>query len=125
MIVVDKIQLNQMLFYGYHGIFQEEKKLGQRFAVDLTLEMDLRQAGETDDLQYSIDYGHVYQLTKEVVEGPAKNLVEAIAEEIAHHLLEQFDGLHACRVQVIKPDPPIPGHYQSVAIDIYRKRQYE
>ncbi|WP_066185574.1 MULTISPECIES: dihydroneopterin aldolase [Gracilibacillus] len=119
---MDKIQLNQMSFYGFHGVFPEEKKLGQRFIVDAVLEVDLRQAGKTDDLQYSIDYGLVYQLTKAVVEGPSKNLIEAVAEQVASELLFHFEALMACQIRLIKPDPPIPGHYQSVAVDIYREK---
>lgn len=46
-----------MEFYGYHGVFPEENKLGQRFKVDLTVELDLKRAGESDDLEYSVNYG--------------------------------------------------------------------
>ncbi|WP_058305673.1 dihydroneopterin aldolase [Gracilibacillus massiliensis] len=119
---MDKIYLNQMAFYGFHGVFPEEKKLGQRFLVDLILEVDLKKAGETDDIYQSIDYGRVYQVTKQVVEGPSKNLVEAVAEALSIELFSHFDLLTACTVKVIKPDPPIPGHYQSVAIEIYREK---
>lgn len=119
---MDKIYLNQMTFYGFHGVFPEEKKLGQRFLVDVVLEADLKQAGQSDDLQHSIDYGLVYQLTKQIVEGRSKNLIEAVAEEVAETLLSQFDPLLACTVKVMKPDPPIPGHYQSVAVEIYREK---
>ncbi|SFM50647.1 dihydroneopterin aldolase [Gracilibacillus orientalis] len=119
---MDKIYLNKMTFYGFHGVLPEEKKLGQRFLVDVILEADLKQAGKADDLHLSIDYGLVYQLTEQVVEGRSKNLIEAVAEEIAEVLLFQFDLLKACTVKVIKPDPPIPGHYQSVAVEIHREK---
>lgn len=49
-----------MEFYGYHGVFKEENKLGQRFIVDLQAEVDLAKAGETDDLQYSVNYGQLF-----------------------------------------------------------------
>lgn len=114
--------MNQMSFYGYHGLFPEENKLGQRFLVDLQLELDLKQAGETDDMNESINYGQIYEVTQEVVEGEAKQLVEAIAEEIAASLFQSFSKLHAVNVKVIKPNPPIPGHYESVAIEMYRER---
>ena len=117
---MDKIYLNQMTFYGFHGVFPEEKKLGQRFLVDVVLESDLKEAGQSDDLQHSIDYGLVYQLTKQIVEGRSKNLIEAVAEEVAETLLSQFDPLQACTVKVMKPDPP--SHYQSVAVEIYREK---
>ncbi|MFQ3546665.1 dihydroneopterin aldolase [Halobacillus rhizosphaerae] len=119
---MDKIYLNQMQFWGYHGLFPEENKLGQRFNVDLELELDLHPAAATDDMTKSIDYGAVYEVTRAVVEGEAKKLVETVAQSLADKLLKQFERLDACRVKVTKPDPPIPGHYQSVAIDIHRSR---
>ncbi|MCT2535302.1 dihydroneopterin aldolase [Aquibacillus koreensis] len=119
---MDKIYLNQMQFYGYHGLFPEENKLGQRFNVDLVLELDLGKAGQSDDMDDSINYGTVFNVTKEVVEGKSRNLVEAVAHDIAERLFSSFDKLQACTVKVYKPDPPIPGHYQSIAIEIYRER---
>lgn len=119
---MDKILLNDMQFYGFHGLFPEENKLGQRFNVDLEMLVDLKKAGQTDDMLASVHYGHAFELVKSIVEGEAKNLIEAVAEEIATQLLGKFDLIDACKVKVIKPDPPIPGHYQSVAIEIYRER---
>ncbi|MFC7322292.1 dihydroneopterin aldolase [Halobacillus campisalis] len=120
---MDQINLNGMEFWGYHGLFPEENKLGQRFYVDLELELDLKPAGESDDMDKSINYGDVYEAAKSIVEGEPKNLVETVAENLAGELLQQFHLLDACRVKVTKPDPPIPGHYKSVAIDIYRSRK--
>ena len=57
-----------------------------------------------------------------IVEGSAMNLIEAVAESIASKLLATFDLLHACTVKVIKPNPPIVGHYESVAVEIYREK---
>lgn len=119
---MDKIIFKQMEFYGYHGLFPEEAKLGQRFLVDVDLFTDIKKAGHSDNMNDSIDYGHVHSLVKTIVEGEAKNLVEAVAEQIAGDLLATFANLSACTVQVIKPDPPIPGHYKSVAVEIYRER---
>lgn len=111
-----------MEFYGYHGVFPEENRLGQRFAVDLTVSVDLSKAGETDELEHSVNYGELYQVCKEIVEGKPYKLVEAVAEQIASSVLEQFALVHDVTVKVIKPDPPIPGHYQSVAVEIMRRR---
>ncbi|MCM3588544.1 dihydroneopterin aldolase [Mesobacillus maritimus] len=119
---MDKIQLNKMEFYGYHGVFPEETKLGQRFAVDLTVELDLSIAGKSDRLEDSINYAELYKLCKEVVEGEPFKLVEAVAENIAAKALERFNMIALCHVKVIKPDPPIPGHYHSVAVEITRGR---
>jgi 7,8-dihydroneopterin aldolase/epimerase/oxygenase len=119
---MDKIYLNNMKFYGYHGVFPEETKLGQRFAVDLIVETDLEKAGQSDNLEDSINYGEIYHVCKEVVEGKPFKLVEALAEKISAELLGQFSSIISVTVKVIKPDPPIPGHYDSVAVEITRGR---
>ncbi|WP_156290013.1 dihydroneopterin aldolase [Oceanobacillus salinisoli] len=119
---MDKILLSNLQFYGFHGLMPEENKLGQRFQVDLELYADLEKAGKTDDMNDSIDYGEVYDIVKSIVEGKAKKLIEAVAESIAQTLLSSFEKLEACKVKVIKSDPPIPGHYDSVAVEIYREK---
>ncbi|PLR80230.1 dihydroneopterin aldolase [Bacillus canaveralius] len=119
---MDKIFVNKMEFYGYHGVFPEETKLGQRFIVDLSVELNLKKAGKSDSLDDSINYAELYQACQEVVEGKPFKLVEAVAETIAARILGQFQAVTHCTVKVIKPDPPIPGHYQSVAVEITRGR---
>ncbi len=117
---MDKIFLNQMEFYGYHGVFPEETKLGQRFVVDVILEVDLKEAGKTDDLTKTINYAEVYAIVKAAVEGPPFKLVEALAEKIAENTLNRFSQVLNCTVKLIKPNPPIAGHYHSVAVEIIR-----
>lgn len=119
---MDKIIIKQMEFYGYHGLFPEETKLGQRFLVDVELFLDLKKPGTSDQMEDSIDYGHVYGIIKDILEGEPKNLVETVAEQVANELLQSLELLNACTVKVIKPDPPIPGHYQSVAVEIHREK---
>lgn len=120
---MDKIILNNMQFYGFHGLFPEEKKLGQRFYVDATLFADLQHAGASDNMNESVDYGDIFETVKCIVEGKAYNLLEALAAEIANELLASYPLLNACTVKVKKPAPPIPGHYESVAVEIYRERK--
>jgi 7,8-dihydroneopterin aldolase/epimerase/oxygenase len=119
---LDKIFVNQMEFYGYHGVFPEETRLGQRFIVDLMVLIDLKKAGQSDELDYSVNYGELFQVCKEIVEGKPYKLVEAIAEKIAETVLKKFTLVSEATVKVIKPDPPIPGHYRSVAVEITRRR---
>lgn len=114
--------LTNMQFYGYHGLLPEENKLGQRFNVDIELFTNLKKPAQTDNMNDSIHYGHVYELVKEIAEGEAMNLIEAVAGTIADELLVSFELLSACMVRVTKPDPPVPGHYQSIAVEIFREK---
>ncbi|MBM7588215.1 dihydroneopterin aldolase [Bacillus pakistanensis] len=119
---MDKIYLNGLEFYGYHGVFPEENRLGQRFRVNLTLYLDLEKSGKSDNLEDSVHYGEVYTVCKEVVEGKSYNLVETVARKLADSLLNEFSLIQECTIELIKPDPPIPGHYQSVAVEMTRGR---
>ena len=120
--IIDKIYVNGMEFYGYHGVFKEENKLGQRFRVDLMIELNLKNAGETDDLEHTVNYAELYNCCKKIVEGKPYKLVEAVAEQIAKEIIANFDIVQYCTVKMIKPDPPIPGHYKEVAVEIRRGR---
>ncbi|RKN65786.1 dihydroneopterin aldolase [Paenibacillus ginsengarvi] len=119
---MDKLHLNRMQFYGYHGVFPEENKLGQRFYVDLVLSLDLSEAGRTDDLTKTVNYAEVYQLVKQIVEGRAYRLIEALAENIASDVLHQYTSVNDVTVRVVKPHPPFDIHYDGVVVELTRKR---
>ncbi|MGM7684111.1 dihydroneopterin aldolase [Cytobacillus sp. Hm23] len=119
---MDKIVVNEMMFYGYHGVFTEETKLGQRFLVDVELHLDLSSAGQTDQLQNTVNYGEVYEICQRIVEGKPYKLIEAVGERIAADLLATFVPIEECTVKITKPGPPIPGYYKDVAVFITRSR---
>ncbi len=120
---MDYIHLNEMEFYGYHGALAEETKLGQRFRVTVSLATDLSQAGKTDDLDKTVNYAEVYSVCRSIVEGEPVKLIETVAEKIATDVMKEFAAkVTGVRVILIKPDPPIPGHYASVSVEITRGR---
>lgn len=118
---MDYIHLRDMQFFGYHGVLKEENVLGQRFRASVSLAVNTQRAGQTDELDHTVSYVGVYDICKEVIEGAPYKLIEAVAETIAARILQQYEGaVFGCRVEVIKPDPPIPGHYKEVAVEIVR-----
>lgn len=117
---MDKIVLNNMAFYGYHGNLASEKELGQRFFVDITVTTDLTKAGQSDNLEDSINYVEIYESTKAIVEGESCNLIERVGTKIADHLWENYKGIVGVSVTVRKPEVPIPGILDYVAITITR-----
>lgn len=118
---MDYIHLRDMQFFGYHGVLREETVLGQRFRASVSLAVDIKRAGETDNLEDTVSYVGVYDICKEIIEGQPLKLIEAVAESVANRILAQYEGaVFGCRVEIIKPDPPIPGHYKEVAVEIVR-----
>ena len=120
--MTDRILLEGMQFYGFHGVNPEERVLGQRYVVDLTVDLDLTEAGRTDRLEDTVSYSHIYRAVREVMEGEPRNLLESAAQAIADRVLDDFpvDGI---TVTVKKPNPPVRGSsIELSAVQIYRKR---
>lgn len=119
---MDKMQLKGMRFYGYHGVFAEENRLGQQFIVDLELIMDMQQAALTDELQYALDYSELHGFVKGIVEGPPFKLIEVLTSQVASQVLEHYTNVHEVTVRVTKPHPPFKVHFDGVTIEMNRKR---
>lgn len=116
----DKILMQNMAFFGYHGVLEQENDIGQKFFVDMELYLDTSEAGETDDMNKSVSYADVYQLVKEIVETRKYNLLETLAEVIAEETLEQFDLLEGLMVRIKKPEAPVPGIFDYFGVEITR-----
>lgn len=116
----DVIHLRGLEFYAYHGVLPEEKSIGQRFRVDVDLFLDLRKAGSSDRLEDTVDYGAVHRVIAACVDGEKYQLLERLVEEIAGRILGQFP-CQAVRVEIHKPQAPIPGIIGDVAVEIWRK----
>lgn len=119
---MDRMNVRGMKFYGYHGVFPEENRLGQQFYVDLDLQLDLSQAADTDDLAYTVNYAELHALAKEIVEGKPFKLIEALAGRIASRVLEAYTSVNEVTVRVTKPHPPFDIHFDGVTIELSRKR---
>lgn len=122
----DEILLEGMRFYGYHGVHPEEQRLGQRFVVDVALAVSLQAAGERDDLALTVSYSAAYAEIRRVVEGEPRQLIEAVAEEIAAAMLALDQRVQRVRVRVAKPEAPIRGSVlDAVAVCVTRWRRLE
>jgi 7,8-dihydroneopterin aldolase/epimerase/oxygenase len=120
--MTDRIVLAGMRFVGRHGVLPEERAQGQPFLVDVELEGDLRRAGARDELAYTVDYRQVYAAVRSVLEGEPKQLLEALAEEIATQLLV-LERVAAVTVRVRKPQVVLPGPLDYSAVEIRRVRR--
>ena len=106
---MDRINLRNMAFYGYHGNLTSEQAQGQRFFVDVEITTDLTKAGQSDQLEDSINYVEVYELVESVMTGEKHNLLERLGALIADSLYQHYQGIVGLSVTVRKPSVPIAG----------------
>ncbi|XP_031482192.1 dihydroneopterin aldolase 1-like [Nymphaea colorata] len=118
----DKLVLRGLMFHGFHGVLEEEKKLGQKFLVDIDAYLELQKAGDTDNLDDSVSYADIYNLAREVVEGPSFNLLESVATKIVKDIFASYRQISAVRVRVGKPHVAVKGPVEYLGVEIYRSR---
>jgi 7,8-dihydroneopterin aldolase/epimerase/oxygenase len=117
----DRIVLSGLAFYAHHGVSAEEQERGQVFTVDLAVEADLHRAGHTDAIADTIDYRILYARVREAVTSTRYHLLEAVAEAIAHALLD-VERVQAVTVRVHKPHVRLGGPLDSAAVEVTRRR---
>lgn len=115
------IRLKGMEFYGYHGVLEEEKIMGQRFLVDVDIHLADNVSMKKDQLSGTINYVEVYSVIQNCVETEQFSLLETLADTIITRLLDQFDCIEA-RVEVHKPNAPIPGVFKDISVEITREK---
>ncbi len=115
----DIIRLNRMIFHAYHGYWDEERQVGQRFEVDVELQVNVQQAASSDNIRDTVDLYKVYQTVERVVTKNTFKLVETLTQVIADTLLREFN-LAQVRVRVRKPNSPVPGISDGIEVEIQR-----
>lgn len=113
--MADRIELRGLTVRGNHGVFPRERTDGQDFLVDITVWIDLAAAAASDALSDTYDYGVLAERAAAIVAGPARNLIETVAGEIAAQVLDD-PRVHAVEVTVHKPQAPIPLTFADVAV---------
>ncbi|MEX3517487.1 dihydroneopterin aldolase [Corynebacterium camporealensis] len=121
--MADRIELKALECFGYHGVFDEEKREGQPFIVDVTCWLDFAGAAAGDDLEQTVNYAELADVAADIVEGPSRDLIETVATEIAESVIQRFDLLHAVEVTIHKPQAPIPRTFGDVAVVARRSRK--
>lgn len=117
---LDKIKIEKLVVFGTHGVYPEENALGQRFEVSVTMYTDTRQAGLTDALDASINYGDVSEWIRDFFASHTFQLIERVAEELAQGMLLRYESLKKVDVKVDKPWAPIHMPLESVGVEISR-----
>jgi len=115
-----RISLNKLLFVGYHGLYPEEKKLGNNYAVEIDIDFTPKQ-GVIDQLDQTIDYVHVYAIVKKWMEIPTP-LLETLVGKIADDILLSQHLANTVFVKITKLHLPISSFEGNVSVKIEKSR---
>jgi 7,8-dihydroneopterin aldolase/epimerase/oxygenase len=118
-----KIVIEEMEFYAFHGHYQEEQIVGNRFLVDLELKIDLTAPADSDNLKDAVNYQKAYQIIKNEMRRTKSNLLENIGKRILDALFSEMKGIEKATIRVRKLNPPMGGPIKSVGIEMSRKQK--
>lgn len=112
------IKLDQMAFFAYHGCFEEERKVGNDFLVDVVIKTNTEKPEGSDNIKDALNYQEVYWVVEKEMAIPS-NLLEHVAKRIMNALFAKFSAqiLHL-QVTVRKMNPPLGGKLESVSVTL-------
>lgn len=119
--MLDTITIKNLTIHAYHGVYAEEKKLGQKIYVDAELKLDLHKAGLADDLSQTVNYADIAEYIYGYLKTRSFDLLEAAAEQLCQELLIKFKLIREIVMEIRKPSAPIPYALDYVAVKITRK----
>ena len=118
----DKIKIDRIKIFAHHGVLDSEKRDGQYFYISLTLDVNLKRAGASDDLDDTVNYAAVTALTESTFTETVYDTIEAAADSVALAILSKYEKVSGVDVKVSKPDAPIDADFNDVSVEITRNR---
>ena len=105
------IFLDNVRFFAYHGVGQQEREVGNEFVINLKLKVDIARAAETDDVTHTVSYADVYENVKAEMEIPSK-LLEHVCGRI----------VKAIELNLAKRNPPMGADWDAAGVEVQCER---
>ncbi len=118
--IMGKIIIEEMEFYAFHGHYQEEQIVGNRFLVDLEIESNLSAPANSDQLEDAVNYQQAYQIIRKEMRKKKSNLLENIGKRILDALFSEMEGIARVTLRIRKMHPPMGGPIKSVGVTMSR-----
>lgn len=119
---MDKIYLKDIEIFANHGVFQEEKNLGQKFILSLELSLDIKECAKTCDLTKSVHYGELCHRVIDIFQEECCDLIETVVDKVATFILDNYKIVKSVKVNLKKPWAPIGRHLDYAAVEVTREK---
>ena len=112
---MEYLELKEMIFHAFHGVAEQERKVGNRYTVDLKLSFDFRRAMDTDALEDTVNYALIYETVKQEMAIPSR-LIEHVAGRIVRRIRKDFPVIETVEIRLAKRNPPFGGDVREAAV---------
>lgn len=121
MLTNSYIHLKNVRFHARHGVMPQERTTGGDFVVNLSVEVDLTRATQTDRVEDTVNYAVLYDILRQEM-GVASNLIEHVAGRVARQVLQTFPRVHTVDVEIVKKNPPMGAECDGASVRMVFKR---
>lgn len=119
---MDKIIINNLKIYAYHGVNPEEKEEGQNFFLDIVCKLDLKKPCQTDNVEDTVSYAQIIKLVRKIFTSEKYDLIEKAAQVVADSILDSYGQIEKVKITLKKPEAPMKADFDFVAVEISRER---
>ena len=116
-ITQSSIRLHDLRFYAYHGVMEQERRVGGEYLVSLQVETDLSRAVNSDSVADTVNYAQLYEVVKREMAEPSQ-LLEHVAGRIGQRVLDHFQQVTALTVRVMKCNPPMGADCKGASVEM-------
>ncbi|MGL5575714.1 MAG: 2-amino-4-hydroxy-6-hydroxymethyldihydropteridine diphosphokinase [Sarcina sp.] len=118
---MEKIVIKDFVIFGHHGVFLEEKTLGQKFVLDIILSLSVEEAAKTGNLNKSVHYGELAHKLEEKFKAESYDLIETVADRMIEFILLEYDLVDSVKIRVKKPWAPIHRNLDTVYVEMEKR----
>lgn len=115
------VEIENMEFYAFHGCYEQEKIVGNRFLVSLAYQCDVRELVESDDIRDAVSYLEIYALVEEQMM-ISSNTIEHVSARIIDSVMEQYPQIKSLTIKLSKMNPPLGGLVERVSFSVTKSR---
>lgn len=116
-----KVKIHNMMFYGFHGMYEYEREQGQKFYIDVEVDTKDDTVAETDKIEDGVDPASIYDIVRDVTENKRFQMLEALSAHIGDRLLAKYDHFARVTTRIRKPSVPISGPIDYVEVETTRE----
>jgi dihydroneopterin aldolase/2-amino-4-hydroxy-6-hydroxymethyldihydropteridine diphosphokinase len=118
--MTDSISIKELRVPARIGVTEDERAKPQPLVLNIDVHADLARAGQTDDLDDTIDYDSLVRDIADLVRGTEVKLLETMAELVAGRV-SKVKGANGVTVEVLKENVPVQEDVGEVSVRIERK----
>ncbi|WP_256013065.1 dihydroneopterin aldolase [Desertivirga xinjiangensis] len=116
MAIIQKVGLEGVRFFAFHGFYEEEHLTGNEYIIDVITEFTVSGSGD-DELSNTVNYERLYEIAADEMSRPRK-LLETVAHGILNKIQQEFSFVNTIDISIRKLHLPMKGEVKNSLVQL-------